>query len=58
MGKARVEFGNELGAADSGHMEAGDDAAKIAGKLGLLNQAEGLSRVAYALHIVETPFEE
>jgi hypothetical protein len=39
-------------------MEAGDDEARIAGKLGLLNQAESLSRIAYALHIVETPFEE
>jgi hypothetical protein len=58
LGEAGVEFGDERGAADSGHLEARDDEAKISGKLGLLDQAEGLGCIANALDVVETPFEE
>jgi hypothetical protein len=57
LGEAGVEFGDKLGTANSGHLEAGDDEAKIAGKLRLFDQAESLGCIADALHIVETPFE-
>ena len=47
-GEAGVEFGDELGAADSGHVEAGDDEAEIAGEVRLFNQAKGFRRIADA----------
>ena len=53
-----MKFGDELGAANSGHVEAGDDEAEIAGKLRLLDQAERFRRIGNALHITEPPFEE
>jgi len=55
-GEAGVEFGDELGAADSGHVEAGDDEAEIAGEVRLFNQAKGFRRIADALHVMESPF--
>jgi hypothetical protein len=53
-----MDFGYKLGTADSGHMEAGYDEAEIAGKLGLFNQTEGFRRIAYALHVIESPFKK
>lgn len=57
-GEAGVEFGDELGTADAGHMEAGDDEAQIAGKLRLFNKAECFGCIANALHVMEPPLEE
>ena len=56
LGEAGVEFGDKLGTANSGHLEAGDDEAEIAGKLGLFNQAKGFGSIADALHVMESPF--
>ena len=58
LGKAGMELGDELGTADSGHLEAGYDEAEIVGEERLFNEAEGLGRIAHALHVLESPFEE
>jgi hypothetical protein len=58
LGKAGVEFCDELRTADPGHMKSGDDETKVAGELRLFNEAESVGCIADALDIVETPFKK
>lgn len=58
LGKAGMELGDKLGTADSGHLEAGDDETEIACEERLFNKAEGFGRIAHALYVLESPFEE
>jgi len=52
-----MQLGDELRAADSRHVQTGDDKPEIVGKLGLLHQAKCLGCVPHPLYIVESPLQ-